>query len=55
MTYANMMAKAHQRHPKSTIKLPILVITVNVDWISVKNWKKGMRKQIRRIRLTAYM
>ena len=53
MTYANITAKAHQRHPKRKISEPILVITFRVLWISVTNWKKGIRKEMRRIKLIA--
>ena len=48
-----MTAKAHHKQPKRMMREPILVSTVNVLCISVKNWKNGMRKQMRRIRLTA--
>ena len=48
-----MTAKAHQRQPKRIMSEPMLVSTVNVLCISVKNWKNGIRKQMSRIRLTA--
>jgi len=37
MTYANITAKAHQRHPNSRMSEATLVMTLRVLWISVKN------------------
>ena len=48
-----MTAKAHQRQPKRMMREPMFVITFRVDWMSTKNWKKGIKKQIKRIRLMA--